>query len=664
MDAAAHEMRSLELQLEYHSKKYHDEDAPEISDYEYDMLFERLKTLEAAYPELASPSSPTKRAGGQAAERFEKSIHPVRMGSLTDVFDYDGVAEFYNRTQSIYPGSDYAVECKIDGLSVALEYTDGLFVKGATRGDGLVGEVVTENLKTIRSVPLALKEKLPRLIVRGEVYMPKIVFARLNEKREADGFAPFANPRNAAAGSLRQLDPKLCAERRLEIFVFNVQLCETPLPKTHGECLKYMEELGFTVSPDFEICRKYEEIADKIRRIGEVRQSIPFDIDGAVVKVNDLRQRAEMGDVGAVPRWAVAFKYPPESVKTKVLDIVVQVGRTGVLTPKAVLKPVAVAGSTVSAATLHNMDYICEKDIRVGDTVIIRKAGDIIPEIVSVEKEERPTDSKPFIMPVSCPSCGGKVTREAGEVAARCTDSACPAQLLRNITHFVGRQAMDIETLGESTVEKFIAEGFLKSVADIYELDKNKIASLPGMGKKSATNIIAAAEKSKSRPLSKLIYALGIRHVGEKAAKTIAKRFLSMVGFMCASEEELNSIPDVGPETAGSIINFFSSQRNAEIVSRLTALGVNMTEPKDDNDEAGVFAGMTLVVTGKLETLTRKEAEALIEKNGGKTASSVSKKTSLLICGTDAGSKLDKAKSLGIKIIDESEFLNTEGIKK
>ncbi|MDD4124238.1 MAG: NAD-dependent DNA ligase LigA [Eubacteriales bacterium] len=656
MDIIKQEMRSLEEQIAYHSKKYHDEDLPEISDYEYDMLFERLKTLEAAYPQYASSSSPTKRVGGHVAEKFIKVTHPVRLGSLTDVFDYNGVADFYQKTKALFPDADYAVESKIDGLSVALEYIDGVFVRGATRGDGLMGEDVTENLKTVRSVPLAINEKLPRLIVRGEVYMPKKVFARLNEKREEDGLASFANPRNAAAGSLRQLDSKLCAERRLEIFVFNIQLCETPVPETHGECLNYLEKLGFTVSPRFEICKAYEEISDKIMRIGEERKTLPFDIDGAVVKVNKLSYREKMGEVGAVPRWAVAFKYPPESVKTRVLDITVQVGRTGVLTPKAVLKPVAVAGSIVSAATLHNIDYIKEKDIRVGDTVMLRKAGDIIPEIVSVVAEERPLGSIPFDMPEFCPSCGGRVTREENEAATRCTDSACPAQLLRNVIHFVSRQAMDIETLGESTTERFIEEGFIKSVADIYSLDKAKIAVLPGMGEKSAENIISAAEKSKARPLSRLIYALGIRHVGEKAAKTLAKRFLSMDEFMKATGEQLEAVPDVGPETAESVVNFLSAERNAMIIEKLRILGVNMTEPVEEKGFA--FQGMTVVVTGRLESLSREEAEALIEQNGGKAASSVSKKTSLLVCGEDAGSKLEKARNLGIKVINETEFLN------
>lgn len=656
MEKIIEEMRSLEKQIEYHSKKYYDEDSPEISDYEYDMLFERLKALESQYPQYASPASPTHRVGGHVAEKFEKVSHPVRLGSLTDVFDYQGVADFYRRVKAQFNDADFVVECKIDGLSVALEYIDGIFVRGATRGDGLVGEDVTQNLKTIRSIPLRLNKKIPRIIVRGEVYMPKKIFARLNEKREEEGLPPFANPRNGAAGSLRQLDSRLCAERKLEIFVFNVQLCDTPMPASHGECLEYLKDLGFVVSPDFRVCKSYEDIEERIKEIGELRQNLPFDIDGAVVKVNNLGYREKMGEVGAVPRWAVAFKYPPETVKTTVTDIVIQVGRTGVLTPKAILKPVPVSGSIVSAATLHNIDFITEKDVRIGDKVFLRKAGDIIPEIVSVVKEERPEGTKPFEMPSVCPSCGGIVTREEGEAATRCTNSSCPAQLLRNVVHFVSRSAMDIETLGESTAERFIEEGFIKSVADIYNLDKSKIASLPGMGEKSAENIITAAENSKSRPLSKLIYALGIRHVGEKAAKTLAKRFLNMESLIKATHDELTSVNDIGPETADSIINFFSSGNNIAVIERLKELGVNMTEQLEKQGSA--FAGMTVVVTGKLESLSRDEAEEIIEKNGGKAASSVSKKTSLLVCGEDAGSKLDKARALGVKIMNESEFLN------
>lgn len=665
MDAILREMRLLESQIEYHAKKYYDEDAPEISDYDYDMLFERLKALELAYPGYASLSSPTRRVGGHVAKRFEKAVHPVRMGSLADVFNDEGVLDFYNRVSARFPETDYAVECKIDGLSVALEYTDGVLTKGVTRGDGFTGEIVTENMKTIRSAPLTLKEKLPRLIVRGEVYMPKKVFAALNAGREADGLSPFANPRNAAAGSLRQLDSKLCAERRLSVFIFNVQLCETPLPETHGETLKYMESLGFVVSPEFEICKNYHEIADKITRIGETRRDFPFEIDGAVVKVNALRLRDIMGDIGAVPRWAVAFKYPPENAETTVLDIVTQVGRTGVLTPKAILKPVTVAGSVVAAATLHNADYIAEKDIRVGDAVTVRKAGDIIPEILRVIKEKRPADAAPFIMPESCPSCGEKVIREDGESATRCTNSACPAQLLRNIVHFVSRNAMDIETLGEKAAEKFIGEGLIKSVADIYTLQKRQIASLPGMGEKSAENLENAIKSAASRPLSKLIYALGIRHVGEKAAKTLAKRFINIEDLVAAGEETLVQIDEIGPETAKSIVHFFSLPENLHVIEKLAALGVNLTEPQDETAETGgVFDGMTVVVTGKLRDLSREEAHALIEKNGGKTAASVSGRTSLLVCGADAGSKLDKAQNLGIRVMDENEFLNMEGLKK
>ncbi|MFA7098637.1 MAG: NAD-dependent DNA ligase LigA [Eubacteriales bacterium] len=649
-------MRDLEKQISFHQKKYHDEDSPVISDYEYDMLFKRLLELEESNPSLASPVSPTKRVGGHVAERFEKSRHPVRLGSLNDVFDYSGVFDFYKKVKNLYPDEDFVVEKKIDGLSVSLEYIDGVFTKGVTRGDGLVGEVVTENLKTLRTLPLMLSFPLPRLIVRGEVYMPKNVFASLNEKREEEGLPPFANPRNAAAGSLRQLNSKLCAERRLEVFVFNVQLCESEIPKTHGESLSYLQSLGFSVSPGFCVCGSYEQIEEKIKEIGKSRDILPFDIDGAVVKVNSLSRRLEMGEVGVVPRWAVAFKYPPIEEKTTVTGIVLGVGRTGVITPKAILKPVYISGSTVSAAALHNIDFINEKDIRVGDTVFIRKAGDIIPEIVSVVLSERPDGAVPFEMPKTCPSCGEKITRENGEAAYRCTNSSCPDQLERNIIHFIGRDAMDIETLGPATVRRFIEEGIISSPSDLFALDREKIAGLEGLGEKSAENIIASAEKSKSKPLSRLIAALGIRHVGEKAAKAVAERFVTMESLMSAGKDSLMSVPDIGPESAESITAFFSVEKNRLTIDKLKALGVNMTEPVEKKGRS--LAGMTVVVTGTLETLTRGEAESLVEKNGGKSAGSVSKKTSLLVFGENAGSKLEKARALGIKIIDETEFLS------
>jgi len=647
-------MRSLEALIEYHSKKYYDEDAPEISDYEYDMMFEKLKTLEAEYPQFASPASPTRRVGGHVAERFEKVSHPVRLGSLTDVFDLDGVRGFVDPILENYPQTDFCVENKIDGLSVALEYADGVFVRGATRGDGLVGEDVTENLKTVRSIPLRLTEPLPRIIVRGEVYMPRRVFDKLNEKRAEEGLALFANPRNAAAGSLRQLDSRLCAERKLDIFVFNVQLCDTPLPEKHSECLEYLKKLGFTVSPDYEVCSCYDEIAAKIEKIGEKRASLPFGIDGAVIKVNDLALRERMGDVGAVPRWAVAYKYPPESVLTIVRDIVIQVGRTGVLTPKAILEPVKVAGTTVSAATLHNIDFIREKDIRIGDTVVLRKAGDIIPEIVSSVREKRPENTKEFEMPAVCPSCGEKTVREEGDAAVMCINAACPAQLHRSIAHFAERECMDIRSLGKNLTSKLIECGMLRSAADIYTLDEKALAGLPGMGEISARNVIAAAEGSKSQPLSRLINALGIPQVGEKAAKTLAKRFITLDSLMKSDAETLSAVEDIGPVTAGNIVSFFANPANARIIEKLALCGVNMTEPVvSDGDR---LAGMTIVVTGKLERYTREEIEDVIARNGGKAASSVSAKTSLLVCGENAGSKLAKANALGIKVITEKEF--------
>lgn len=648
-------MRSLEAQLEYHSKKYYDEDAPEISDYEYDMMFEKLKLLESEYPQYASPTSPTHRVGGHVAERFEKVTHAVRLGSLTDVFDHDGVRDFYEKILAEYPDCEFCVENKIDGLSVALEYVNGLFVRGATRGDGLVGEDVTENLKTVRSIPLKLNEPLPHIIVRGEVYMPKKVFEKLNEKRESEGSAGFANPRNAAAGSLRQLDSRLCAERHLEIFVFNVQSCDTPLPGKHSKRLEYLKTLGFTVSPEFEVCRTYEEIESKIAKIGEKRASLPFGIDGAVIKVDDIAARETMGDVGAVPRWAVAYKYPPEEVRTVVNDIVIQVGRTGVLTPKAILEPVRIAGSTVSAATLHNIDYIREKDIRIGDTVVLRKAGDIIPEIVEVVKDKRPQNACEFNMPDTCPSCGEKTVREEGDAAVMCINSACPAQLHRSITHFAERECMDIRTLGKSVVAKLIESGMLTSAADIYTLDEEKLASLPGMGSLSARNIKDAANGSKTQPLSRLLNALGIPQVGEKAAKTLAARFVTMDALRNASFDELAAVSDIGPVTAENIISYFATPANARLIDKLAGCGVNMTEPQTRVGSS--LEGMTVVVTGKLTRYTREEIEDIIAQNGGKATSSVSAKTSLLVCGENAGSKLAKANALGVKIISEDEFL-------
>ncbi len=648
------EMRELEEQLLYHAKKYYDDDAPEISDYEYDALLERLKRLEEQYPELASPSSPTRRVTGHVADRFEKVTHEVPLGSLTDVFDKDGLLEFDSRVRETFPNLSYVTECKIDGLSCALEYVDGVFTRGATRGDGYIGEDVTQNLLTIHSIPLSIPQKKGRVIVRGEVYMPKKVFASLNEQREEEGKTPFANPRNAAAGSLRQLDSKLCAKRRLDIFVFNLQYADCAMPDSHADTLDLLKEWGFTVSPDFARCGDIASCIRRIDEIGSMRSSLPFDIDGAVVKIDSRKMRESLGNVGALPRWAVAYKYPPETVKTKLNAITVMVGRTGVLTPRAELTPVKLAGSTVAFATLHNEDNIRDKDIRIGDTVFLRKAGDIIPEIVGVDKSLRDGSEVPYEMPTVCPSCGGAVTREEGEAAVRCTNADCPAQLVRNIAHFVSRSAMNIETLGESVSARLIDAGLVRNVADLYYLDKAQIAAMDGLGEKSAENIMASIEKSKQNGLSSLLYALGIRHIGEKAARSLASHFGSAEALMAADKEALCAVDDIGPESASAVINYFSEPSNREIIKRIASAGVNTSEKTEKlGDE---LEGKIIVVTGVMHTMKREEIEQLIRLHGGKATGSVSKKTDYLVAGDAAGSKLAKAQSLGITVITEEEF--------
>ncbi|MBP5231115.1 MAG: NAD-dependent DNA ligase LigA [Clostridia bacterium] len=657
-DASAR-MRELESLIEYHSRRYYELDDPEISDAEYDRLFRELQDLEREHPDLASPQSPTKRVGGAVAERFEKVRHQGSMGSLSDVFSEEEFLAFDARIRETEPDADYCVECKFDGLSVALEYRDGRFVQGLTRGDGVFGEDVTQNLMTIRSLPLTLREPVPHLIVRGEVFMPKQVFAALNEKKEENGEKPFANPRNAAAGSLRQLDSRLCASRKLDLFVYNVQLCSEPLPDTHFEALERLRALGFPVSPHNRVCRNGDEALTRIREIGSMRADLPFDIDGAVIKVNRFSQREELGETASVPRWAAAYKYPPEIAETVIEDIQIQVGRTGVLTPRAAMRPVRLAGSTVSFATLHNEDYIREKDIRVGDAVRVHKAGDIIPEIVSVVPERRPAGSVPFRMPDVCPSCGEPIVREEGEAAVRCVNPACPAQLERSITHFVSRDAMGIDFLGESNVRTMIDAGLLHSAADLYVLTKEKILSLgKGYGEKSADNILGAIEKSKKAGLAKLLFALGIRHVGEKTGQTLADAYPDMDRLMAAGEEELMGLDDVGPEIARSILRFFQSPHAAELLRQLKEAGVSMASRSAEERKSNVLAGATVVCTGTLPTLKRNEAEALIRAHGGNPASSVSKKTSFVLAGEDAGSKLTKAKELGIRILTEEEFLN------
>lgn len=656
-------MRELEKALEYHSKRYYEDDSPEISDYEYDAMFDRLKKLEQQYPEYASPTSMTHRVGGAVADRFEKVRHTVPLGSLTDVFSTEETVAFCHRVKEAYPQADFVVEAKIDGLSVALTYENGVFVMGATRGDGEYGEDVTANLKTVRSIPLKLKGTAPEtLVVRGEVYMPKAVFAELNRIREEEGTQTFANPRNAAAGSLRQLDSRICASRKLDIFVFNLQETTEELPKTHRGALDTLEDYGFTVSPFRTVCKTAEEVENVIAEIGEKRGLLPYDIDGAVVKVNELSIRNELGETASVPRWAVAYKYPPETATTVLREITVQVGRTGVLTPKAIFDTVRLAGTNVTQATLHNIDYIREKDIRVGDTVFVRKAGDIIPEVVGVDTKARPQQTVPFEMPDKCPVCGAKTFREEGFAATRCTNAFCPAQLRRALEHFVSRDAMNIESVGKSVAALLIDSGLVCDVSDLYRLDKEKVAALEGLGEKSAVNILDSVERSKKAGLARLIYALGIRHIGEKAGAVLASEFGNMQKLMTADKETLCSVKDIGPESAEALLSFFESESNREIIEKLADCGVLMEDNSIKNGD--ILQGKTVVVTGTLVTMTRAGIEELIRSYGGTASGSVSKKTSMVVAGAEAGSKKAKAQQLGIPVISEQEFLNMLDIKE
>lgn len=658
MDAQK-EIEKLRREIEYHSKLYYVLDAPVISDYEYDMLMNRLKALEAEHPELVTPDSPTQRVGGQALSQFEPVRHQVPLESLTDVFSYDELFAFGERMDnSISEAHDYTVEPKIDGLSMSLEYENGVFVRGATRGDGLTGENVTENLRTVRSLPLRIENAPERLIVRGEVYMSKKVFEELNTEREIKGEALLANPRNAAAGSMRQLDPRVAASRKLDIICFNMQYTSGEPYLTHAETLDAMREMGFPVVP----YTRYESIRDCVERIewlGENRGELPYDMDGAVIKINSLAQRAALGSTAKAPRWAVAFKYPPEKKESRVLDIAVQVGRTGVLTPKVIVEPIRLAGTTVSAATLHNQDNIDRLDLRIGDTVLIQKAGEIIPEVLSVNKSKRPEGTVPFVLPSVCPECGSPVVRDEDGAALRCTSPECPAQRLRNIAHFASREAMDIEGLGISACEQLIRSGLVNSAADLYYLDADKIAELERMGKKSAENLLAAIEKSKSAGLARLLCAFGIRQVGQKAAKVLASNFGSLDDLMAASVEELTKIPDIGNITAGFITEWFENPQSKHLIGRLREAGVDFASHEEKKDSR--FAGKTFVLTGALSEFTRDEAAAIIESYGGKASSSVSKKTSYVLAGENAGSKLTKAQALGIKIISEAEFADMIG---
>ena len=656
-------IKYLREQIEYNSKLYYEKDSPEISDYEYDAMFRELSDLESEFPEFDAVTSPTKRVGGKALDKFEKFNHTVRMGSLTDVFSYEELADFINKTNDILgPDTEYSVEPKIDGLSVSLIYRDGVFVKGATRGDGLVGEDVTENLRTVRSIPLKLSEPIPYLNVRGEVYMPRTVFSELNRIREAEGVSLFANPRNAAAGSLRQLDPKIAAARRLEIFVFNLQ--EGSLYPdgrecvTHSESLSRLRELGFTVLPETKTLSGVEKISEHVKVLGELRPELSFDMDGAVIKADNLNDRITVGEGTSTPKWAVAYKYPPEEKKTKLLSIDIQVGRTGVLTPAANLEPVRLAGTTVSRATLHNANYISEKDIRIGDTVIVRKAGEIIPEILESVKSERDGSETVFEMPKFCPSCGHEVVRDdAGDGAAiRCVYAGCPAQNARGIVHFASKGAMNIEGLGPQVIELLLANGKISDVTDLFTLKVEDIETLDRMGRKSAENLIGAIEKSKDRGLEKLLFALGVRQVGEVAAEEIAAKMRTLDACFEATFEDFASISDIGEITATALVEFFANERNREICEKLKSLGVkceSVAEPKLDT-----LSGLTFVLTGTLPTLTRDEASEIIKKNGGKVSSSVSKKTSYVVAGEEAGSKLTKAQTLGVPVIDEEALLS------
>ena len=635
--------------------RYYVLDDPTMPDFEYDRLLRELENLEAAHPELADNNSPTQRVGGAALSKFEKVTHLVPLMSLQDVFSMEELKDFIDKVLDQYPDAAFTVEPKVDGLSVALEYVDGQFVRGATRGDGNVGEDVTENLKTIRSIPMTIENAPAHLIVRGEVFMPKSSFEKLNAIQEEEGKQLFANPRNAAAGSLRQLDPKIAAKRNLDIYIFNVQLAEGVVFSNHSESLDYLASLRFKVVP-YQKLSSFETISKAITDINDNRGNLTCDIDGAVLKVDSLSTRERLGATAKFPRWAAAYKYPPEIKATVVEDIVVQVGRTGVLTPKAVVRPVRLAGTTVTNATLHNQDFISDRDIRIGDTVSIRKAGEIIPEILEVDFSKRPEDTAPYSLPAFCPVCGAKTQKDPDGAFMRCTGSACPAQLSRNIAHFVSRDAMDVEGFGSAIVESLIDRGFLHSAADIYYLTIDDLKSLWQSGEVAANKLIDAIENSKSQDLSRLIYALGIRQVGAKTGKVLASAFTTLDALMAASVEQLMEIPDVGEITAMSIREWFSQEQSIKMIERLRNAGVNFSSTRIMNDLR--FAGKTFVLTGALSKFTRDEATERIESFGGKVSGSVSKKTSFVVVGENAGSKERKARELGITILSEDEFLD------
>ena len=653
-------LESLREQIRYHSRKYYTEDDPEISDFAYDQLYRQLETLEQEYPDLVTEDSPTQKIGGAVYNTFAEVVHQVPLESLHDSFSQEELRDFDRRVREAVGPVTYVVEPKFDGLSVALEYRDGLFVRGSTRGDGLVGEDVTENIRTIRSVPKVLGEPIPFLEVRGEVYMSDRSFERLCARQELLEEKPFKNPRNAAAGSLRQKDPKVTAQRELSLFVFNVQQVEGKELSRHDQSLAWLQQLGFPVAPLYHTSGDIEEVLRFIQEIGDKRGEFDFPIDGAVVKVNDFFQREELGSTAKFPRWAEAFKYPPEEKETTLLDIEVNVGRTGVLTPTGRFAPVTLAGTTVSRATLHNQDFITEKDIRVGSRVVLRKAGEIIPEVVAVL--ERPEGSTPYFLPETCPSCGERVTRVEGEAATRCTNPQCPAQLLRNLIHFASRDAMDIEGLGPAILEQLLQVGLVHSPADLYTLEPDKLENLERFGRKSAENLVAAVEHSKGNDLYRLVYALGIPHIGVKAAQVLCKAFPSLEEILQATEEEIAQIEGFGGIMAKEVCAFFQKDSARELVSRLKDLGVNMVAQQPQTQSTSL-QGSTFVLTGTLPTMSRKEATQLIESHGGKVTSSVSKKTSYVLAGDEAGSKLEKARQLEIPVLTEEELLHMVGMQ-
>ena len=657
---AKERIEELRKKTEYYAKAYYDDDKPKISDFEYDMLMVELRNLEKEFPEFISKDSLTQKVGGHVKEGFKKVTHEVPLQSLQDVFSMEEVEDFINKTEqkaieNNIENRNYVVETKIDGLSAALEYKEGKFVRGATRGNGLVGEDVTNNLKTLKTIPMELSEKID-ITVRGEVFISKDDFEKMNQEREENEEELFANARNAAAGSLRQLDSKITASRPLDIYIFNVQKIDGKNFNSHFEELEYLSKLGFNVNPVRIECKTIKEVEEAIKKIGDEREELTFGIDGAVVKVDDLNFREILGTTIKTPRWAVAYKYPPEKKETILKDIVCQVGRTGVITPMAILEPVKVAGSTISKTTLHNEDFIKEKDLMIGDTVVIQKAGDVIPEIVEVKKEKRTGNEKQLNMPQVCPICGAEAVRLEGEAAVRCTGIECPAKLFRNLVHFVSREAMNIDGLGENIIGQLLDKKLIENIADIYTLKFEDIASLKKNGKKFAENLVNSINRSKENDLYRLITALGIRHVGVKASKTLARKYKNMENLMSATSEELALIEDIGPVMAESIREFFIQEQTIDLIKRLKESGVNMESLESNENTDSRFEGKTFVLTGSLQNYTRNEAADIIEKLGGKTSGTVSKKTDFVLAGEEAGSKLTKAEKLGVKIITEEEF--------